>query len=186
MKTPPAYFEQCKQLERAKTGDLLKAKIQRRPDRQELERRHILEQVGVMSLFILYLNFLYPLTCLNLILNLFFSGESCRSQPSRKTANAKKGTSCGSAQRPTVASSRTARANKEEYTTHRGNHRNCCKEWNTRVQGDQRGRVGPAAAPFALLRAARGALPLALPALHPLARQRGVAAAARGARQGQE
>ncbi|XP_072947584.1 uncharacterized protein Mrtf isoform X2 [Epargyreus clarus] len=43
-KTPPAYFEQCKQLERAKTGDLLKAKIQRRPDRQELERRHILEQ----------------------------------------------------------------------------------------------------------------------------------------------
>ncbi|KAL4712021.1 hypothetical protein ACJJTC_003688 [Scirpophaga incertulas] len=44
LKTPPAYFEQCKQLERAKTGDLLKAKIQRRPDRQELERRHILEQ----------------------------------------------------------------------------------------------------------------------------------------------
>ncbi|GBP97262.1 hypothetical protein EVAR_70598_1, partial [Eumeta japonica] len=44
LKTPPAYFEQRKQLERAKTGDLLKAKIQRRPDRQELERRHILEQ----------------------------------------------------------------------------------------------------------------------------------------------
>ncbi|XP_063382434.1 myocardin isoform X1 [Cydia fagiglandana] len=44
LKTPPAYFEQSKQLERAKTGDLLKAKIQRRPDRQELERRHILEQ----------------------------------------------------------------------------------------------------------------------------------------------
>ncbi|XP_059053964.1 myocardin-related transcription factor B isoform X2 [Achroia grisella] len=44
LKTPAAYFEQCKQLERAKTGDLLKAKIQRRPDRQELERRHILEQ----------------------------------------------------------------------------------------------------------------------------------------------
>ncbi|XP_053606290.1 myocardin-related transcription factor B isoform X2 [Plodia interpunctella] len=43
-KTPPAYFEQCKQLQRAKTGDLLKAKIQRRPDRQELERLHILEQ----------------------------------------------------------------------------------------------------------------------------------------------
>lgn len=35
--------EQRKQLERAKTGDLLKAKIQKRPDRQELERRHILE-----------------------------------------------------------------------------------------------------------------------------------------------
>lgn len=30
-------------MERAKTGDLLKAKIQQRPDRQELERRHILE-----------------------------------------------------------------------------------------------------------------------------------------------
>ncbi|KPJ07218.1 MKL/myocardin-like protein 2 [Papilio machaon] len=44
LNTPAAYFEQCKQLERAKTGDLLKAKIQRRPDRQELERRHILEQ----------------------------------------------------------------------------------------------------------------------------------------------
>lgn len=30
-------------MERAKTGDILKAKIQQRPDRQELERRHILE-----------------------------------------------------------------------------------------------------------------------------------------------
>lgn len=30
-------------MERAKTGDLLKAKIQQRPNRQELERRHILE-----------------------------------------------------------------------------------------------------------------------------------------------
>jgi hypothetical protein len=30
-------------LERAKTGDMLKAKIQQRPPRQELERRHILE-----------------------------------------------------------------------------------------------------------------------------------------------
>ncbi|XP_026480800.1 LOW QUALITY PROTEIN: MKL/myocardin-like protein 1 [Ctenocephalides felis] len=44
LKTPPAFHEQRKQLERAKTGDLLKAKIQQRPDRQELERRHILEQ----------------------------------------------------------------------------------------------------------------------------------------------
>lgn len=51
LKTPPAYFEQCKQLERAKTGDLLKAKIQRRPGRQELERRHILEQVHILSYF---------------------------------------------------------------------------------------------------------------------------------------
>lgn len=36
-------YEQRKQLERAKTGDILKAKIQQRPDRRELERRHILE-----------------------------------------------------------------------------------------------------------------------------------------------
>ncbi|KAL5292453.1 MKL2 family protein [Megaselia abdita] len=43
LKTSPAIHEQCKQLERAKTGDLLKAKIQQRPNREELERRHILE-----------------------------------------------------------------------------------------------------------------------------------------------
>ena len=43
LKTSPAIHEQKKLLERAKTGDLLKAKIQQRPDRQELERRHILE-----------------------------------------------------------------------------------------------------------------------------------------------
>lgn len=43
MKTSPALHEQRKQLERAKTGDLLKAKIQQRPNRKELENRHILE-----------------------------------------------------------------------------------------------------------------------------------------------
>lgn len=43
LKSSPALHEQRKQLERARTGDLLKAKIQKRPDRQELERRHILE-----------------------------------------------------------------------------------------------------------------------------------------------
>lgn len=43
LKTSPAIHEQKKLLERAKTGDLLKAKIQQRPNRQELERRHILE-----------------------------------------------------------------------------------------------------------------------------------------------
>ncbi|XP_044735556.1 myocardin-related transcription factor A isoform X1 [Chrysoperla carnea] len=43
LKTPPAFHEQRKQLERAKTGDMLKAKIQQRPARVELERRHILE-----------------------------------------------------------------------------------------------------------------------------------------------
>lgn len=43
MKPSPALYEQRKQLERAKTGDLLKAKIQQRPQRQELEARHILE-----------------------------------------------------------------------------------------------------------------------------------------------
>lgn len=57
LKTPPAYFEQSKQLERAKTGDLLKAKIQRRPDRQELERRHILEQVGFVTFIIVTIYF---------------------------------------------------------------------------------------------------------------------------------
>lgn len=46
LKTPPAFFEQRKQLERAKTGDLLKAKIQQRPGRDELVRQHILEDVG--------------------------------------------------------------------------------------------------------------------------------------------
>lgn len=64
LKTPPAYFEQSKQLERAKTGDLLKAKIQRRPDRQELERRHILEQVGVMSFFNFPISYSYHLRLL--------------------------------------------------------------------------------------------------------------------------
>lgn len=44
LKSSPALHEQRKQLERAKTGDILKAKIQQRPDRQELERRHILER----------------------------------------------------------------------------------------------------------------------------------------------
>lgn len=43
LKTSPAIHEQKKLLERAKTGDLLRAKIQQRPLREELERRHILE-----------------------------------------------------------------------------------------------------------------------------------------------
>lgn len=43
LKSSPALYEQRKQLERAKTGDILKAKIQQRPGREELERRHILE-----------------------------------------------------------------------------------------------------------------------------------------------
>lgn len=43
LKPSPALYEQRKQLERAKTGDSLRQKIQQRPPRQELERRHILE-----------------------------------------------------------------------------------------------------------------------------------------------
>lgn len=43
LKTPPAFHEQRQKLERAKMGDLLKAKIQQRPDREELVRQHILE-----------------------------------------------------------------------------------------------------------------------------------------------
>ncbi|CAB3371555.1 Hypothetical predicted protein [Cloeon dipterum] len=46
LKTPPAFHEVRQKLERAKTGDMLKAKIQQRPDRQELVRQHILEDVG--------------------------------------------------------------------------------------------------------------------------------------------
>ena len=42
-KTPPAYAGQRVRLERAKMGDILKAKIQQRPARQELIRQHILE-----------------------------------------------------------------------------------------------------------------------------------------------
>jgi hypothetical protein len=42
-KTPPAFAGQRVKLERARMGDLLKAKIQQRPARQELIRQHILE-----------------------------------------------------------------------------------------------------------------------------------------------
>lgn len=43
LKTPAAFHGQRRQLERAKTGDILKSKIQQRPSRHELESRHILE-----------------------------------------------------------------------------------------------------------------------------------------------
>lgn len=49
LKTPPAFHDQRRQLERAKTGDMLKAKIQQRPARHELERRHILEAEPVVD-----------------------------------------------------------------------------------------------------------------------------------------
>ena len=44
-KTSPALYEQRQKLERAKMGDMLRAKIARRPDRAELVHRHILEDV---------------------------------------------------------------------------------------------------------------------------------------------
>ena len=44
-KTSPALYEQRQKLERAKMGDMLKAKIARRPDRSELIHRHILDDV---------------------------------------------------------------------------------------------------------------------------------------------
>ena len=44
-KTSPALYEQKQKLERAKKADLLKSKIAKRPDRQELVHRHILEDV---------------------------------------------------------------------------------------------------------------------------------------------
>nr|SVE75698.1 EOG090X04KW [Daphnia hispanica] len=40
---PPSFHEQRQKLQRAKMGDLLKHKIQHRPDRTELIRQHILE-----------------------------------------------------------------------------------------------------------------------------------------------
>uniref|UniRef100_X2B2I5 Phosphatase and actin regulator n=1 Tax=Capitella teleta TaxID=283909 RepID=X2B2I5_CAPTE len=43
LKTPPAFAEQSKHLERAKTGDILRQKLQHRPDRQALVQHHILE-----------------------------------------------------------------------------------------------------------------------------------------------
>ncbi|KAG8179549.1 hypothetical protein JTE90_000950 [Oedothorax gibbosus] len=43
LKSPPAFHEQRQKLERAKMGDLLKHKLQKRPDRQELTQQHILE-----------------------------------------------------------------------------------------------------------------------------------------------
>ena len=43
LKSSAQFHEQQKKLERAKTGDVLKHKIQQRPDREELVRKHILE-----------------------------------------------------------------------------------------------------------------------------------------------
>nr|SVE83605.1 EOG090X04KW [Daphnia pulex] len=43
LKTPASFHEQRQKLQRAKMGDLLKHKIQHRPDRTELIRQHILE-----------------------------------------------------------------------------------------------------------------------------------------------
>nr|CAG4650091.1 EOG090X04KW [Sida crystallina] len=43
LKTPAVFHEQRQKLQRAKMGDLLKHKIQHRPDRTELIRQHILE-----------------------------------------------------------------------------------------------------------------------------------------------
>lgn len=52
LKTSPTIHEQRQKLERAKMGDLLKAKIQQRPDRQELVRQHILEGNGYVYLLL--------------------------------------------------------------------------------------------------------------------------------------
>ncbi|XP_055333095.1 myocardin-related transcription factor A-like isoform X2 [Paramacrobiotus metropolitanus] len=46
-KTPSAFFEQRRHLERARTGDILKTKIQRRPDREALVQQHILEDTRI-------------------------------------------------------------------------------------------------------------------------------------------
>ena len=44
-KTSPALYEQVTKLERAKMGDMLRAKIASRPERSELVNKHILEDV---------------------------------------------------------------------------------------------------------------------------------------------
>ncbi|XP_053387965.1 myocardin-related transcription factor B-like isoform X2 [Mercenaria mercenaria] len=46
-KTPPAFMEQRKSLERAKIGDSLRFKISHRPDRQQLVQQHILEDTNI-------------------------------------------------------------------------------------------------------------------------------------------
>jgi len=43
LKSPAAFHEQIKSLERARTENFLKHKIRSRPDRSELVRMHILE-----------------------------------------------------------------------------------------------------------------------------------------------
>lgn len=58
LKTSPTIHEQRQKLERAKMGDLLKAKIQQRPDRQELVRQHILEGKFSKCLTFVFLNFI--------------------------------------------------------------------------------------------------------------------------------
>ncbi|XP_066293121.1 myocardin-related transcription factor B-like isoform X2 [Branchiostoma lanceolatum] len=47
LKSPIAFHEQMKSLERAKTGDLLQRKIRLRPDRQELIQQHILQDTNI-------------------------------------------------------------------------------------------------------------------------------------------
>ncbi|KAL4239250.1 kinase mkl2 MAPK-like protein [Mactra antiquata] len=46
-KTPLAFMEQRKSLERAKIGDSLRFKISHRPDRQQLVQQHILEDTNI-------------------------------------------------------------------------------------------------------------------------------------------
>jgi len=53
-KTPAAFAGQRVRLERARMGDLLKAKIQQRPARQELVRQHILEGKNISLIFCLF------------------------------------------------------------------------------------------------------------------------------------
>ena len=53
LKTPATFHEQRQKLQRAKMGDLLKHKIQQRPDRTELIRQHILEGIDIQIPFCL-------------------------------------------------------------------------------------------------------------------------------------
>ncbi|KAA0201663.1 hypothetical protein HAZT_HAZT008520 [Hyalella azteca] len=50
MNTPAAFYEQRQRLDMAKKHDILKHKMQKRPDREELVRQHILEGGSNMSM----------------------------------------------------------------------------------------------------------------------------------------
>lgn len=86
LKTSPAIHEQRRLLERAKAGDLLKTKILQRPNRQELERRHILDDFSGKNTKFRFLRLL-------ILIQLY---RPCRPFISREISNARESYSSGS------------------------------------------------------------------------------------------